>query len=115
MSSEKDKEETVIRVITFDGTVASWPFWEDKFLTRANKKGYGEVMLGLEPVPDAKEALDPTKATHKQKLRNRKANNDAYHDLVQSMDTSTAKGRIAYLLVKRCKTDELPLGDAKLA
>ena len=38
------REET-IKVVTFDGKKSSWPAWEEKFLARAKRRGYKDLLL----------------------------------------------------------------------
>ena len=93
------REET-IRVISFDGKATTWPSWKEKFLARAKKKRYKkilqkkvEVIKETETIPDS----DPDK---KVKLANRELNENAYVDLILSINASNATGRTVFNLIK---------------
>ena len=99
------REET-IRVISFDGKATTWPSWKETFLAKAKKKGYKknlqkkvEVIKETETVPDS----DPDK---KEKLANRELNENAYADLILSIDATKATGRPVINLIKNTKSDD---------
>ena len=41
-----------IKVIPISGNAIDWPLWSEKFLARARRKGYKNILLGKEVVPD---------------------------------------------------------------
>jgi len=51
-------EEKGIKVICFDGQQDNWSNWEEKFLARARRKGFKEVLLGTVPIPQDLEQQD---------------------------------------------------------
>ena len=108
MSETDDK---AIRVLSFSGKQAEWAIWSEKFLARARRKGYRSILLGNEQLPSDSE--DVSKDKKKQKLRN--LNELAYEDLILSIDGSSDSGRVAFQIVRNCKTDELKEGDSSLA
>ena len=108
MSETDDK---AIRVLSFSGKQAEWAIWSEKFLARARRKGYRSILLGNEQLPSDSE--DVSKDKKKQKLRN--LNELAYEDLILSIDGSSNSGRVAFQIVRNCKTDELKEGDSSLA
>ena len=97
--------EKSIHVLPFDGNEDNWRMWSRQFLARAHKKGYKQVLLGKE-VPPAED--DPT--NDKKELETRKANNDAYTDLILSMSDD-----VPFAAVDEATTSDLPSGDAGLA
>ena len=50
-------EDKAIRVIAFSGKQIDWTVWEEKFLAKANLKGYKKILLGNEIAP--KDGDDP--------------------------------------------------------
>ena len=44
-------DEKTIRVISFSGKKSEWPIWEEKFLARAARKKYKDVLLGKTEIP----------------------------------------------------------------
>ena len=48
----EDRGTTSIKVIPFSGKAVDWPVWSEKFLARARRKGYKNILLGKEVVPD---------------------------------------------------------------
>ena len=48
-------EEKSIRIIEFTGEKSDWRIWSRKFLARANRKGYKDVIVGKEHIPTLSE------------------------------------------------------------
>ena len=42
----KEMAETSIKVILFSGAKKDWSAWEEKFLSRATRRGYRDILLG---------------------------------------------------------------------
>ena len=108
-------DERPIRVIVFSGKQQDWSVWEAKFLARAKKKGYKNLLVGSDVAPPDGEIIDETNEEGKEKKRLREANEAAYEDLILSIDGTSAYGRVAFNLVRLAKTRVLADGDAKLA
>jgi len=99
--------------VEFNGTKKDWPAWSTKFLAKARRKGYKKIILGDETIPKDSETLDPS--TDQDKIDIREGNEAAYEELLLAMDTSTKKGKVAFQIVKKCKTSDLKDGDSSLA
>ena len=108
-------EDKPIRVISFSGKQSDWAVWETKFLAKANRRGFKKVLLGKEIPPSESEILDASKDSDKEKVRMRKANENAYEELLLSIDGNQKTGKTAFNLVKLSKTSDLEEGDAGLA
>ena len=108
-------DEKPIRVIVFSGKQQDWTMWEEKFLARANKKGYKKLLVGSETAPKDGEVWDERTVEGKEKKRLRAANEAAYEDLILSIDGTHPSGRVAFNLVRLAKTRDFADGDAKLA
>ena len=109
-------DEKPIRVIVFNGKQQEWTVWEEKFLARANKKGYKKLLVNSDEIAPADgDIIDETTEEGKRLKRLREANEGAYEDLILSIDGTTAAGRVAFSLVRLAKTAKHPDGDAKLA
>ena len=67
-------------------------------------------MTGKIKVPAKSDVLDPTKEADKKKLKARKANDSAYHDLVLANQTA-----VAFNLIDNAVSTDLPDGDAAKA
>ena len=108
------KEES-IRVITFNGKKQNWSSWKEKFLARAKKKGYKDVLLGkIEVLKDSVIiANDDTRKASKEKAREH--NESAYADLVLSIDCEKSTGRSVFDLIKGSKSKDYPDGHAATA
>ena len=76
------ENEKSVRIIPFSGKKADWRIWSKRFLAAADKKKYKEVLLGKEVIPKNDEVLDESVDADKSKIQIRKANANAYHDLV---------------------------------
>ena len=115
MSTKREDKIETIRVLKFSGAKEDWSVWEEKFLARAKGKGYRDVLKGKTTVPDDSHVIDESTDAGKLELKARQANENAYEDLILSIDGDTREGRIAFGIVKGCKTKELPDGNAELA
>ena len=106
--SDKEGTERSVRIIPFNGKKSDWRIWSRRFLAAAGKKKYKNVLLGIEAVPADSEVLDESK--DKEKLKARKANIEAYHDLVLANSEV-----IPFNIIDMSVTVNLPDGDANLA
>ena len=104
-----------IRVIPFGGKTTEWSVWAEKFLARGRKKGYKDILLGKTNVPSAIDADDDEVTLSEEDKKTRELNEEAYIDLVLSINGETEAGRVAFQMVKGAKTRELPDGDSHLA
>jgi len=110
MSTEKSGAESSIRVVMFSGDKRDWVTWSEKWLARAGMKGFKKVATGEVDVPDSTvTALDD------EQKKAVKANEKGYSDLILSMDTDKAGGRVAFNIVKGTKSSEYPDGNVQLA
>jgi len=102
-------------VISFSGERAKWSYWEEKFLARARRKGFKEILFGTIPIPKDSETLDLNMEEGKKKKKICELNELAFKELVLSIDTSSSPGKVAFQLVKMCKMVDHVNGDAALA
>jgi hypothetical protein len=91
---------------------ADWSIWEIKFLARARKKGFKDLITGkvqwILPDPDG----DLTEEEESLREKIRMLNVEAFEDLTLSIDTSTNYGKIAFDLIKSTITKDCPDGNA---
>jgi len=109
-----DNDDCAIQVIIFNGEPEEWNYWEEKFLVRASKKGFKDVLTRVIQVPDNSKALDLTTEEGKKKNEAKKQNTLAFEELILLIDTSKDKGKIAFQIVKNSKTAEKKGRDAAL-
>ena len=109
--------ERNIRVLMFSGEQNDWPIYGEKYLARAKKLGFKDILTGKEKVPNNTDAatLDPSNNADKAKIKLRELNERAYEDLLLSMDGETIKGKIAFRIVRGAKTSDIKDGDARQA
>jgi hypothetical protein len=108
--------EKVIRVIGFGGEVIDWPVWEETFLARSTRKGYTKILLRKATVSTDTEFEALSEATPKKKAKElRDLNELAYEDLILSIDRKKNSSRVAFNIVKGCRTSEYEDGNARLA
>ena len=109
-------EEKSLRIIEFSGK--DWEVWSEKFKARGKRKGYTKLLLGKAKVPTLSEyslaELGDSDAD-KETVKLGDSNALGYEDLILSINGSTKAGKVAFNLVKNCKTDEFPEGNYKLA
>ena len=113
----EDRGTTSIKVIPFSGKAVDWPVWSEKFLARARRKGYKKILLGKEAVPDDSTDLSSIDNEEERKGNEKlhELNEDAYEDLILSINGETEVGRVVFQLVRGAKTDALADGDAREA
>jgi len=109
MSIIKEKN---LKVIVFSRKQDDWKFWEVKFLARARRKGFREILLGKETIPKDDEKFDLNKANEKTKSKICNKNKLAFEELLLSIDTSSGDGRVAFQAVCCCKNDNYKNGNA---
>ena len=83
-----DSDDRAIQVIVFSGEPEEWNYWEEKFLVRASKKGFKDVLTGIIQAPDDSETLDLSTAAGKEKNEVKKQNVLAFEELILSIDMS---------------------------
>ena len=77
-----------IRVIPFCGKVDEWPIWSEKFLAKAKRCGFKDILLGKLSIPKADEEFDEVSDIEK-KMKMAKIielNEIAYTELILSID-----------------------------
>ena len=104
-------EMKAIRILEFSGRNSDWEGWSEKFLARAKRKGYKSLLIGKEKVPTESESSGGDEK--KKKLG--ELNEEAFEDIILSINHTTRSGKVAFSLVKNCKTREYPEGNCKLA
>jgi len=110
-----DSDDKAIRVISFNGKQSEWAIWEEKFLARARRRGYKDIILGKTAVPADSVVIDTTTPAGKEQARVRKLNDVAFEELILSIDTSEGTGKTVFQIIKGCKTNDLKDGDSKTA
>ena len=121
--TERERETTMTeeikigKIITFSGKKVEWSLWSEKFLARANRKGYKCVLMGTEEAPDDTVKIEDEKDSAKQKRLTelRKLNEEAYEDLVLAVDGKSSIGRSVFSLIKGSKSKEFAEGSAREA
>ena len=109
-----EKNNTTIKVIPFSGKSVDWPVWSEKFLARARRKGYKNILTGKVKVPsDSEDFSNDSAAVRKQKEELREKNEEAYEDLIFCINGESEVGRVVFQLVRGAKTTNLKDGDAR--
>ena len=107
-----------IRVINFSGRTSDWEGWSEKFLARSKRKGYKKLLTGKDTIPMAEEyekAVAEGKKSGEDTVKFNDLNEEAFEDIILSIDHTMKQGRVAFSLVKNCKTAKHPEGNCKLA
>jgi hypothetical protein len=86
--------------------------WSEKFLAKANFSGIKDMLLGKVLIPKSSEVLDEKTDEGKKMFRIIDLNEMAFTELVLSIDVSSNSGKIAFGIVKRCKTNDNEDGHA---
>ena len=102
--------ERSIRVIAFSGKKKDYRMWRKQFASVAGRRDYEEILDGSIVVPAGSENLKSDNDAHKEKILARKANKNAYNDLVLANQDP-----VAFNLVDKSVTTDLPNGCARTA
>jgi len=106
---------SAIRVLNFSGKKDEWPSWSEKFLAKAKRSGTKDVLLGRIQIPKTLDFVDEKTEEGKKQLKIIDLNELAFTELILSIDVSSSAGKIAFGIVKSCKTKEYEDGNAALA
>jgi hypothetical protein len=71
-----------IRVIPFCGKADEWPIWNEKFMAKAKRYGFKDVLTGKLSIPKADEEFDKDSDLGKKMLNAIKLNKVAYTELL---------------------------------
>ena len=108
-----EPREVNMKVITFSGKKNDWLIWEERMMSKAKKKGYRNLLLGREnAIPTTTQDINDD---NEDEMRLRRLNDEAYLDLINSMDCESEAGRIAFSVVKGTKNEEYQDGNALVA
>jgi hypothetical protein len=102
-------------VIPFCGNSDEWPFWSEKFLSKAKRYGFKDVLIGKLSITKVDEEFDEDSVTDKKMKNAIKVNKIAYTALLLSIDIKTRIGKVAFNIVRGCKSKEYPESNATTA
>jgi gag-polypeptide of LTR copia-type len=106
---------STIRVIPFYGKNEEWPTWSKKFLAKARRYGFKDVLLGNVRIPKTDEGYEIDLEEGQKLTIAADINELAYTKLTLSIDDKTSNGKVAFNLVKGCKNKDYANGNASLA
>ena len=107
-----------IRVLNFSGRTTDLEGCSEKFLARSKRRGYKRLLIGKDTVPTAEEyenAVAKNDRSGDNIIKLNDANEEAFEDIILSIDHTSKQGKVAFSLVKNCKTAKYPEGNCKLA
>ena len=109
--------EKSIRVIEFTGKKKDFDPLSEKFLARAEIRGYSQLLTsnrsraGIDKVPSKEECEKAVVDDKKNAIEVDRLNKLGCLELVLSMNADSSEGKIAFCTVKSCKTKEFPNGN----
>jgi hypothetical protein len=106
---------STIRVIPFYGKNDEWPTWSEKFLAKARRYGFKDVLLGNLRIPMTEEDYEVDTEEGKKLRIAADMNELAYTELILSIYDKTSNGKVAFNLVKGCKNKNYADGNASMA
>jgi hypothetical protein len=104
-----------IRVIPFYGKVDEWPIWSERFLAKSKRFGFKDLLLGKLSILKVYGNFDEGTESGKKKSIAIELNEIAYTDLILSINVKTSSGKVAFNLIKGCKSKDYPDGNAAIA
>jgi hypothetical protein len=97
---------SAIWVLSFPGRKEDRPSWNEKFLAKAKRSGIKDIMLGKVEIPTSLDVIDEKTEKGKKLLRIADLNEIAFTEIILSIDVSNSNGKIAFGIVKSCKSKE---------
>ena len=100
-------EEKSLCVIKFSSSTKDWEIWSEKFQARGKRKGYTKLLLGKVEIPTQDEftAAEGGKSDSDNRVTKvGELNKLKYEDLILSINGEFTACRVAFNLVKNCKT-----------
>ena len=114
--------ESSIKTIPFSGQKEYFLICIEKILAKALQKGCLNILTGVETLPKKREYKEAVKKNAKYctaednlMIEQYSLGMSAYSDLILSMDTAKAPGRVTFGIVKQSKTSDNPNGNLYLA
>ena len=95
-----------------------WDIWSEKFKAQGRRKGYTKLLLGRAEIPTQDQIIaaeDGKSKDDKKVTQPGDLNELGYEDLILSINWEPVVGKVAFNLVKNCKTPEFPEGNCKQA
>jgi C2H2 zinc-finger/Zinc knuckle len=102
-------------VLNFSGKKEDWPTWSEKFQAKAKRSGIKDVLLGRVEIPRTQDPMDEGTEEGKRMLAIMDLNEITFTELILSIAATSSDGKIAFGIVKGCKTKEYEDGNAALA
>jgi hypothetical protein len=83
-----------------------WPTWSEKFLVKAERYAFKNILLGRSIIPNTGEVFDVKSEEGKKKMIVADLNELSYTKIILLIDDKTRIGKIAFNLVKGCKSKD---------
>jgi tellurite resistance-related uncharacterized protein len=94
---------STIRVFPFYGKSEEWPTWSEKFLAKARRFGFKDVLLGKVKVLRTDVDYDMESEERKKLTIAADMNELAYSELILSIDDKTSSAKVAFNLLRGSK------------
>jgi hypothetical protein len=104
-----------IRVIPFCGKVEEWPIWSERFLSKAKRNCFKDLLLEKLSIPKVDEEIDKSSEIGNKKFIIIELNEIAYTELILSIDVKASCGKVAFNIITGCKTKDYPDGNGAIA
>jgi hypothetical protein len=93
-------------VIPFCSKVEEWPIWSERFLAKTKRCGFKDLLLEKLSIPKVDEEIDETSDIGKKKSIIIEFNEIAYTKLILLIDVKTSSNKVAFNIIRRCKTKD---------
>jgi hypothetical protein len=95
-----------IRVIPFYGKLDEWPIWSESFPAKSRRFGFKDLLLGNLSFPTVDEKFDEATESGKKKSIAIEMNEIAYTEIILLIDVKTSSEKVAFNLIKGCKSKD---------
>jgi hypothetical protein len=103
-----------IRVIPFCGKVEEWPIWSKRSLAKTKCCGFKDLLLGKLSISNVDGEIDEKSDIGKKKSIIIELNEIAYTELILLIAVKASSGKIAFNIIRGCKTKDYPDGNGAI-
>jgi hypothetical protein len=104
-----------IGVIPSCGKVKEWTIWSERFLAKSKRCGFKNLLLAKLSITKVDEDIDETSNIGKKKSMIIESKEIAYTELMLSIDVKASSGKVAFNIIRGCKTKNYPDGNDFIA
>jgi hypothetical protein len=92
-----------------------WLIRSKNFLAKAKRCGFKDLLLGKLSIPNVDKKIDAASDIGKKKSIIIKLNEIAFTEIILSIDVKASRGKVAFNIIRGCKTKDYPVVNGSIA